>query len=191
MCQFLSQYHMPCDTVWNQKTWWLQLCSSLPRLLLLFWVFCHSIQIWRLFLLLWKMLLEFYLGLIWFCWLLWVLMDILTIFFQSMIISRLSDFFAQYASFPLPWLNIFLGFLFFFCITVNTYIFLISFSDSSLWVSRSAIDLFICLSGFGVLGLCCCPGFSLFSSCREWDLFSSCSAQASHCGASLVAEQRQ
>ena len=181
---------MLCNTVWNQKTWWLQLCSSLPRLLWLFWVFCHSIQIWRLFLFLWKMLLEFYLGLIWFCRLLWVVMDILTIFFQSMSVSCLSNFFPQYASFPLPWLNIFLGFLFFFCLTVNTYIFLISFSDSSLLVYRSTIDWLVCLF-LAVLGLCCCPGFSLFSSCHEGACSLVAVLRLLIAGASLVAEQRQ
>ena len=38
-----------------------------------------------------------------------------------------------------------------------------------------------------MLGLCCCA--RAFSSCREQELFSSCGAWASHCGASLVAEQ--
>ena len=38
-----------------------------------------------------------------------------------------------------------------------------------------------------MLGLCCCA--RAFSSCSEQELFSSCGAWASHCGASLVAEQ--
>ena len=42
------------------------------------------------------------------------------------------------------------------------------------------LNNFIYLFGFGCIELSL--PFRLFSSCGEWELLSSCSAQASHCG---------
>lgn len=50
-----------CPRTWSQELWCLQLCFSFSRLLWLFGVFCGSIQILGLFVLVfWKMLLVFW-----------------------------------------------------------------------------------------------------------------------------------
>ena len=50
----------PCSIVLHQVTWFLQLCSSFSRLLRLFWVFCGSIKIFGIFVLvLWGKSLAF------------------------------------------------------------------------------------------------------------------------------------
>ena len=58
----LSWFLLPCSIVWDQKSWFLQVCFSFSRLRWLFRVFCVSRQT---VLLLWKMSLVIWLSTLW------------------------------------------------------------------------------------------------------------------------------
>ena len=69
----LSWWLWLCTIVWSQAGWFLQFHSSFSRLLWLFEVFCISIQIVKLFVLvLWKIPLVAWWGLNWIYRLLWI-----------------------------------------------------------------------------------------------------------------------
>jgi len=69
----LSWWLWLCSRAWSQAGWFLQFHSAFSRLLWLFEVFCISIQIVKLFVLvLWKILLVAWQGLHWIYRSLWV-----------------------------------------------------------------------------------------------------------------------
>ena len=82
----MSWWMLLCSRAGSQAGWFLQFHSSFSGLLWLFEVFCISIQIVKLFVLvLWKILLVAWLGLHWIYRLLWVAYSFSTYWFsQSM-----------------------------------------------------------------------------------------------------------
>ena len=181
MCGFISglsiQLHSTicfCDNiillqnrVWNRGVWCLKVCSSFSRLLWLLEVFFGPTQILEFLVpFLWKMLLEFWLGLYLICGLLWLVQtwtllilpthedNYLSIYLCFLQLLSLMSCSFQCIGPEHWWLNVILNILFFFDTTVNGIVFLI------LLIAFLKYSNFIYLF-LAVLGLCCYTGISL------------------------------